>query len=566
MIARLASADSAPRDLVYVGDYQNGQYLGLEFVNSFVGWDFLTSAGFLGRSTVIGNIEAGHVWSGHDVFLRPEGLGAGITLHNNPAAGALNQLDYHATMVGHLLVGSGYIAGSDGQYTFSGLGMAPAATLVSGAIAVDFSTTDPGAFTTTDESVIRAYRAFTLGEGVARPDVINSSWGGFDFAAASNQSVAIDGLARSQPSVAMVFAAGNGGAAQVSAPASGFNNISVGSLGGTGFLDASPFSSRGLAAFQNPQTGVTLPGVRAAVDLSAPGEGMILAAYLGAQGTIGAAYPEIATEPAPTDQYFVNMDGTSFAAPMVAGGIALLKDAANTLLPSRQDARDTRVIKSVLMAGSTVTQQWTNGMDSMNVTTQSLDLAMGAGALDLVGAAEVYFGGTTGLGSNGGGVIARSGWDMPTLELGDTFEYRFAESFSEGMTLAVALNWFSVREFDVLANTGMDLAFANLDLELWSVGEDNVFLDRVAASLSTYNNTEFLRLDSLAAGDYGLRVRFDGMVFETRETTSAEEFGLAWHAVAIPEPSQFLMVVSYLVMAAFRRRRPARLVNAGFPP
>jgi hypothetical protein len=385
--------------------------------------------------------------------------------------------------------------------------------------------------------------------------VINSSWGSFDPAAVGREWVAIDGLARNQPSVAMVFAAGNGSTAAVSAPASGFNNIAVGSLGGPDFLDSSSFSSRGPTAFHNPQTGITLSGVRAAVDLSAPGEGMVLAAYLGAQGTIGAAYPDFATEPSPANQYFVNVDGTSFAAPMVAGGIALLKDAANTLLPSHESAHDTRVIKSVLMAGSATTNGWNNGMDSMNVTTQSLDFAMGAGMLDLAGAAEVYLTGTTGLGGAGGGVVGSSGWDMATISLGNVLEYRFAEPFSEGMSLTVALNWFSVREFDVVTDTGMDLAFANLDLEVWALGEAGDFINRIAASLSTYNNTEFLRLDSLPAGDYGLRVNFDGMVFETRDATTDEEFGLAWRAVAVPEPSQFLLLAAGLAMAATRRRR-----------
>ncbi len=554
MAARFAAADVSPRELIYTGEYDNGQFLSLDFVNSFVGWDWFAESGFLGASTVIGNIEAGHVWSGHEVFLRPDGQGAGITLYQNPAAGALNQLDYHATMVGHVLAGSGYIAGSGGEFSLVGLGMAPQAALVSGAVAVEFSASNPGSFTTTGESVIRPYRAFILGEGVTRTDVINSSWGGFDPAAVSDESVALDGLARLQPSVAMVFAAGNGNSAEVSAPASGFNHISVGSLGGPDFLDSSPFSSRGPASFYNPQTNITLAGVRAGVDISAPGEGMVLAAYLGAQGTIGAAYPGFAVEPSPADQYFVNSDGTSFAAPIVAGGIALLKDAANTLLPSLADARDTRVIKSVLMAGSAVTNGWNNGMDEMNVTTRALDYAMGAGALDLAASAEVYFAGTTGLPGTGG-MIENSGWDMATIPPGDVFEYRFARPFSHGMSLTVALNWFSVREFDLMTDSGSDLAFANLDLEVWLLGEEGVFLDRVAASLSTYNNTEFLRLPALAAGDYGLRVKFDGMVFETRETTTAESFGLAWHAMAVPEPSHFLLLGAGLIVLGLRRIR-----------
>lgn len=40
-------------------------------VNDRVGWRPFAEAGFLGSSTVVGNIEAGHIWSGHSAFARP---------------------------------------------------------------------------------------------------------------------------------------------------------------------------------------------------------------------------------------------------------------------------------------------------------------------------------------------------------------------------------------------------------------------------------------------------------------------------------------------------------------
>lgn len=548
----LAMGQTRPGSLVYSGDYQNGAFESLTFVNSVVGWDLFFNSGFRGGSTVIGNVEAGLVWTNHEVFIRPAQVTTGLSAYNNTAVGALNQVDYHATTVGHILAGSGYRV-SDDSYTYAGLGMAPEATLISAGIATGFSSTNPGEFETSTQSVVNAYRALFQGVGVAKADVINSSWGGGDPAATSPESLAIDGLARQNASVSFVVSAGNGGSATVSAPASGFNNISVGSLGGASFLEPSSFSSSGLTDFYNPETLETITGVRSAVDIAAPGERMFLAAYLGNSGSIGAALPELVQEPSPTDLYFLNMDGTSFAAPIVAGGISLLKDAGNTLLAGNVNAADTRVIKSVLMASAQKTIGWDNGQDAMNVTTQVLDLATGAGAMDLVAAADVYYFGTQDVAGSTGGQIDNFGWESATIDLGEMLEYKFATEFTQEMTLTVALNWFAMTEFDNLTETGSAVAFSNLDLEVWSLDSGGEFVAMVGASMSMYNNTEFLRIDSLAAGNYGLRVVFGGMIYDMSDSVTSESYGLAWRAVAVPEPSVAAMFGVLLVLLGRRR-------------
>ncbi|MDP3848953.1 MAG: hypothetical protein Q8Q59_00490 [Luteolibacter sp.] len=69
-----------------------------------------------------------------------------------------------------------------------------------------------------------------------------------------------------------------------------------------------------------------------------------------------------------------------------------------------------------------------------------------------------------------------------------------------------------------------------------------------------YNNTEFLRFDSLEAGRYGFRVTFDDMVFHTTHAVNSEYFGLAWNAVAVPEPSGVVPgIFGFAVL--FRRKR-----------
>ena len=565
--APLVSGQSEPGDLIYSGEYVNGAFESLTFVNSVVGWDTLFNSGFRGGSTVIGNIEAGNIWFGHEAFTRAPDATTGFHTYTDPASGSLNETDFHATMVGHVLAGSGYTDdGGSGTYSYVGLGMAPEATLVSGSVAVEYSDTDFGSFSTTTNSVVSTYRAFFqgtgLGAGVSKPDVINSSWGGGDAAAVSTESLAIDGLALQNSSVALVVSAGNGGNAVVSAPASGFNNIAVGSLGGASFLEPSDFSSQGMSDFYNPtEAGGTLhSGVRVAVSLAAPGERLVLAAYLGDSGSIGT-HPDYAgtvVEPPPTDQYFLNTDGTSFSAPLVAGGIALLKDVAKTdpiwNHNSNPDAFDTRVVKSVLMAGAQKTVGWDNGQNEFNVTTQALDMRTGAGAMDLDAAVGVYFFGTRDLAGDLGGEITTSGWDSATIDLGSVLEYRFATEFTEEMALNVALNWFSDREFDDVSGTGSDVAFANLNLQVWQLDGTGDFTAMVGESATTYNNSEFLRFDALGAGQYGLRVLFEDMVFDTTNSVNEEFFGLAWNAVVVPEPGAAVMLFGAALVLLRRRR------------
>ncbi len=561
----LASAATTPESLIFSGNYQDGGFEDLTFVNSLIGWELFFNSGFLGGSTVIGNIEAGHIWFGHEVFTRPSESTSGFHTFDNTPSGSLDEIDYHATTVGHVLAGSGFV--EPNSYMNSGLGMAPDATLVSGAIAVEFSSTSFGSFSITDASLVSTYRAFFagtgLGEGVNQPDVINSSWGGGDPAGVSNGALVLDGLARQHASVALVVSAGNSAEEPSSAPASGFNNISVGSLGGPSFLDPSAFTATGMADFYNPETDITLTGVRVAVDISAPGERLFLAAYLGGSGTIGASpdLADIIEEPSPADLYFINLDGTSYSAPIVAGGIALLKDVAKTdpILNHNSNpvAFDTRVVKSVLMAGSRETIGWDNGQNEFNVTTQALDIAAGAGSLDLIGAVDVYFLGTSDVAGNGGGVITDAGWDAGTIGLGGVFEYVFAAEFTEEMTLTIALNWFAVREFDEVGEIGSDVAFADLNLQVWMLDSEGQFTAQVGASESVYNNTEFLRIHSIAAGSYGLRVLHEGMVFDTSGLMEDEMFGLAWRAVAVPEPGVFGLLGLAMLCGLKRRRENA---------
>lgn len=526
-----AGAETVRPDF-FVAPFVGGSPQWVTFVNDLVGWRPYAEAGFLGSSTVVGNIEAGHIWTGHEVFIRDPAVTNGFITYTNP--NALNELDYHATMVGHVLAGSGY----DGtNYAALGLGLVPEATVLSGSVATAFSSNSVGSFSTSYDSVVTPYRAFMTGEGVPRADVINSSWGGFDPAAVSPEALALDGLAAQNPNTSLVASAGNSTNAPVGWPGAGFNTITVGALGGQTFLAPADFSSRGLVDFFDPVTGVLTTNARVAVDIAAPGENFFLAAYLGDQGGIAAALPQFVQEPPPDDLYFLNVDGTSFAGPMVAGGVAVLKDVANRdaflNLDGLTNAQDARVMKSVLMAGALATFGWDNrqtpNAEGVVVTTLGLDAATGAGAMDLVRAGEAYLLGTRDVEGTGGGVISSHGWDFGTVTLGGSNDYFFDGAFGQAVELTVSLNWFAGRAFDMDTNLGSNLSFADLNLEVWEVTGGS-FSSLVASSSGLFNNSEYLRLDLSGDQTFGLRVTFDGMVFDQTAGVTSESYGLAWLA------------------------------------
>ena len=549
---------TGPYDPVTGGNFQ--------FVNELVGGSIFYSSGFLGESTIIGNVEAGFVWGGHEVFNRV-GLPIGPAIEQQISApGVTGQLDFHATMVGHVLAGTGYVAASgtsSGGYSYLGVGMAPHARLWSGAIATSYATgiSEIGSFSSSPASTIPVYRQFFQGISGTSPDVINSSFGGSDPPAMEPESLAIDALAYQNPNVTFVAAAGNADTEAVSAPGNVYNGITVGSVGGTNFRTPSDFSSRGAVDYYNPVTSTTVAGVRAAVDIAAPGELNVLAAYLGPTGGL-APLTTITQNPSPTDRYFFDQGGTSFASPTVAGGIALMKDAAKSWwMGMPGTALDSRVIKAVLMATSDRTDGWNNGQATVNGvvrTTQSLDWATGAGALDLETAGLTYIeGNTIDVGGLGGGTIGLKGWDYGSVGVNAFNDYTFSSTLSSPSELQVSLNWFARGAFDNATDTGTRSAFANLDLQVWSIA-DGVFNSLVAESTSLYNNAEFLRFTLTGAGQYGLRVLSPGMTYDANAATepvTSETYGLSWNMVVVPEPSAAALATIGAALATVMARR-----------
>jgi hypothetical protein len=414
-------------------------------------------------------------------------------------------------------------------------------------VEVDGQMVRTGAFEVTNQSFVTAYLKYFSTD---RVDVVNSSWG---YADASGRTEVyagiIDGLAHDNPTVAFVASAGNSGAdVAPGGPASGFNGISVGALDYNVDHDydhPADFSSGAPLDFYNPVTGETVSGVRAGVDVAAPGTGMVLAAY-------DPANPE------ETGLYYINAAGTSFAAPMVSGGIALLKDMAKALMPGSASAMDTRVIKAVIMAGATRTAGWNNGqhqVGAVTVTTQSLDYQVGAGLVNLDRSSAIYLNPV--LSGERGDLAISGGWDMAVVDYGSDQAVSYTFVFSDSaVELTISLSWFSNTVYDDAVEAGYrDLWLSNLDLGLYRIEGDDWTL--IAESASIYNNTEFLRLD-LGSGEYGFKVVNNGTIFDVTSSGEAgqtEVYAVAWSAVAIPEPAVWVCLLPGVVLMAVLSRR-----------
>lgn len=289
---------------------------------------------------------------------------------------------------------------------------------------------------------------------------------------------------------------------------------------------------------------------------------MALAYYGGPTGSLAEiADPELADD---NDLYFTfNQSGTSFSSPIVAGGVALLKDLVQSGVYHQEtpEALDSRVMMSVVMAGAETTVGWNNGQvlgeDGVIRTTQSLDPRTGAGRIDLEESAFIFVDGTSNLTTSGGDVQFR-GWDFGEVALEGFNEYRFATPFDDQFELTLSLNWFVNRSYDEINEVGTEESFANLDLELWRL-EEGLFDTLVASSESLYNNAEFLRLDIDEPGHYGFRVVFDGVVYDLSDSLDTEEYAVAWTVTVIPEPGTGLLVFSGVLILLRRHRfRPCR--------
>src|SRR5262249_15044183 len=123
------------------------------------------------------------------------------------------------------------------------------------------------------------------------------------------------------------------------------------------------------------------------------------------------------------------------------------------------------------------------------------------------------------------------GWDFGEVASATTNDYYFAVPLLGGSTFTATLTWFRDRRIDANDNV-YDDSFDDLNLELWSVN-DGTPTSLISESRSVYNSSEHFSFALPFTGEYALRIRWFGEVFDMVSDANQEVYGLAWSAVSV---------------------------------
>ena len=136
---------------------------------------------------------------------------------------------------------------------------------------------------------------------------------------------------------------------------------------------------------------------------------------------------------------------------------------------------------------------------------------------------------------------------------GTTNDYLLDRPSCGGSTFTATLDWFRNRQ-TVSTVSFQDSSFDNLDLELWSTAAGSPHA-LISESKSHYNNVEHFSFAIPTTGEYMLRVRLTGEIFDLQSQANADAYGLAWAGVAVPEPTAMTLLLAVWGLSLLRRSR-----------
>jgi hypothetical protein len=377
--------------------------------------------------------------------------------------------------------------------------------------------------------------------------------------------------------VLMVMAAGNS-SNLLGVPADAFNVLSVGALDvgnhTTTYIDdptRSPIPSVAPFSAQRP-----LADGRCGVHVVAPGSWIaVIENFTVGTDTNGSLVLK--------DLQGVLGDGTSFAAPHVAGEAALLYGAPNhpldnteglisvspTTLKGSAWNTDHKLIKALIInsadkiagldSNGVAQAAWQPGLitvdlDSVTNSIHPLNYAVGAGEAN---AQEAYFSYYE---------VSNRFWDVNTLAAeGQTNYYVYGQSkftnvnpYQPGLRLTATLVWDRHVDYVVDTDTNNGVLgslldtnlLSNLDLILQQETTPGIWVD-IYRSISTLDNVEHIFLSELSATN---SYRLDVIANSLGDPLGGEQYALVVSFLPVPEPSTIALTGAFALAALARRR------------
>lgn len=252
-----------------------------------------------------------------------------------------------------------------------------------------------------------------------------------------------------------------------------------------------------------------------------------------------------------TQNDYNSASGCSFATPHVAGLLAQQIEFGRAHGHSTSPLVTKATVlnsadKSVLdKNGNPWAPAATAATPGVLTVTSPLSHHSGAGQIDGLALYEQYE-----PGEQDAGEVENIAWDLGTLNTDSTNLYELGQ-LQLNSTITATLTWFRHISRTDLGQIGVidaadvfSLASAVDDLELMIFRDGNL----VAQSISGVDNVEHLLFEVTQPGHYAIGV--SGTLFGG----ATEDYGLAWHSTAIPEPATATLLALAGLVARRRRR------------